>query len=103
MVSGNYQSSICIVVDAGLTTPRMDAPDNYQTTYMYDSTDSNTKIVVFYSLSICTARRGQVIFQCVSRFELERLRSTLAPYVDQSNGENEKGYPDKIRTRTIFV
>ena len=27
------------------TTPNMDAPDNYQTTY-----DSKTKIVVFYSL-----------------------------------------------------
>jgi hypothetical protein len=28
------------------TTPNMDAPDNYQTTY-----DSKTKIVIFYSLS----------------------------------------------------
>ena len=34
--------------DVGLasTTPNMDAPDNYQTTY-----DSKTKIVVFYSLN----------------------------------------------------
>ena len=40
-----FTSSICIVVDAGLTTPNMDAPDHYQTTY-----DSKTKIVVFYYL-----------------------------------------------------
>ena len=31
--------------------------------------------------STCMARRGQVIVHCLPRFELERARSTLAPYV----------------------
>ena len=42
------------------TTPNMDPPDNYQTTY-----DSKTNIVVFYSQSItisCSTRPGKDIY-----------------------------------------
>ena len=37
-----------------------------------------THCVLFASR--CTARRGQVIFHCLPRFELERARNTLAAY-----------------------
>ena len=36
----------CHIEKAGIHSPNMDPPDNYQTTY-----DSKTKIVVFYSVS----------------------------------------------------
>ena len=54
-----YLSSICIIVDTARmasTTPNMDAPNNYQTTY-----DSKNKIVVFYSLINCMIKfKGSV-------------------------------------------
>ena len=48
--------TICMVVDAGLTTPNMDPPDNYQTKY-----DSKTKIVVFYSLIHVSMENDNII------------------------------------------